>query len=175
MIMLRGVILALALLGADTPEGAVRSTWNAAVEGSPRSFLNSLCPRSSEKVLDVCFEYLGHMRNLDRLRLGELFATLRLEAAPAEVEHWDSIAVLEMMISSPGHHHLLNSGDMSVDSVRLVNGAARVSITVALPGFDPLSLHLPVSNTPSGWRTGGLEEIIERILKTTVPACGPDS
>ena len=90
--MIRGIVLVLAVL--STPEEALRSTWSTVQDGSPRDFLYSLTSDCAERILDTCGDYLEVIRSMDRPELGQLFASMRLEAAPDEVEYWDETAVL---------------------------------------------------------------------------------
>ncbi|OPL18624.1 MAG: hypothetical protein AVO35_04640 [Candidatus Aegiribacteria sp. MLS_C] len=166
--MVRGTLLLLALLSGGTPREALENTWAAVQEGSPRIFLGSLTPETSSSILDSCSVYLDLLRSYSRERLGEIFASLRIEAAPDEVLRWDSLAVLEMIMSSPGHHALVNDTDVLVDSVRTIDSMAVVHVTVVLPdgSREPVVFHTALS--PLGWRTGGLEPLMGEILEAVL-------
>ncbi|MBN2586101.1 MAG: hypothetical protein JXA64_06840 [Candidatus Fermentibacteraceae bacterium] len=163
--MLRGIVLFLALVSGDTPQEAVENTWAALRDGSPRDFLGSLTDETSSAILDTCREYLDTLRTLTGDDLGEIFASVRLEAAPDEVHHWDAMAVLEMVISSPGHHSLLNDTEISIDSVDTRDGVAVVYLTVMPPDGSPEEIIIMAASSPLGWRTGGLEPLAESALE----------
>lgn len=166
--MLRGIILILALLSANSPEEAILDTWNAIQDGSPTIFLNSLTTTSSANILQVCSEYLETMKTLSPAELGELFASFRLEAAPNEIEFWNSTAVLEMLISSPGHHQTINRSTMTIDSIQSSESTARAFLTINMPNNEQATLELPVTASPLGWHTAGLESIAETILDSFI-------
>lgn len=162
--MLQGIILTLTLLGANTPEEAILDTWSAVQDGSLDTFLSTLTPACSENLLQICNEYLDAMKTLTPLELGELFASFRLEAAPNEIEFWNSAAVLEMLISSPGHHQTLNGSTITIDSIHSSESTARAFVTVNMPCDERTTLEIPLTASPLGWQTGGLESIVENIL-----------
>ncbi len=166
--MLQGIILILALLSADTPEEAILDTWSAIQDGSPSIFLNTLTPTCSENILRICSEYLETMKILTPTELGELFASFRLEAAPNEIEFWNSTAVLEMLISSPGHHQTINRSTMTIDSIQSAESTARAFVTINMPDNERTTLELPLTASPLGWHTAGLESIAETILDNTI-------
>lgn len=169
MTLLRGIILITALLSGNTPREAVENTWEAVQEGSPRAFLGSLTPGCSSGILSACEEHLETLQNLSHSELGEVFASVRLEAAPDEVEYWDGMAVLEMMMSSPSHHSILNSSRMTVDSVITSENTATAHVSVTLPDIRTIILELPLTSSPLGWRTGGLLPLVESVLEHTAP------
>lgn len=162
--MLQGIILTLTLLSANTPEEAIMDTWSAIQDGSPHILLSTLTQACSENVLQICNDYLDAMKTLTPLELGELFASFRLEAAPNEIEFWNSTAVLEMLISSPGHHHTINRSTITVDSIHLSESKAIAFVTISMPQEERAILELPLTDSPLGWQTGGLESIVETIL-----------
>ena len=166
--MLQGIILTLTLLSANTPEEAILDTWSAIQDGSPHILLSTLTPACSENVLQICSEYLGSMKTLTPLELGELFASFRLEAAPNEIEFWNSTAVLEMVISSPGHHQTINRSTITVDSIHLSENKAMAFVTISMPREERAELELPLTSSSLGWQTGGLESIVESILDSTI-------
>lgn len=166
--MLRGIILVMALLSANTPEEAILDTWSAIQDGSPRTFLSTLTPTCSESILQICDEYLETMKTLTMAELGELFASFRLEAAPNEIEFWNSTAVLEMLISSPGHHQTINRSTMTIDSIRSAESTARAFVTINMPNNERATFELPLTASPLGWYTSGLESIAETILDGTI-------
>jgi hypothetical protein len=166
--MLRGTVLFLALISGNTPQEAVEHTWAALQDGSPRDFLGSLTDETSSAILDTCQEYLGILRSLTSEELGEIFASVRLEAAPDELEHWDSISVLEMVMSSPQHHTLLNDTEIAIDSVDTRDSVAVVYLTVSPPEGIPEAIIIYTAASPFGWRTGGLEPLAETALERTV-------
>ncbi len=166
--MLRGIILILALLSANSPEEAILDTWNAIQDGSPDIFLNTLTPTCSSSILQICGEYLETMKTLTPTELGELFASFRLEAAPNEIEFWNSTAILEMLISSPEHHQTINRSTMTIDSMQSDESTARAFITINLPCNDQVTLELSVTASPLGWHTAGLESIAETLLDRTI-------
>ncbi len=166
--MLQGIILTLTLLSANTPEEAILDTWSAIQDGSPHILLSTLTPACSENVLQICNEYLGEMKTLTPLELGELFASFRLEAAPNEIEFWNSTAVLEILISSPEHHHTINRSTMTIDSIHSSQSTARAFVTINLPYDFITTLDIPLTASPMGWQTGGLESIVETILDSAI-------
>ncbi|NOQ22492.1 MAG: hypothetical protein GQ565_07565 [Candidatus Aegiribacteria sp.] len=166
--MLRGIILILTLLGADTPEEAILDTWDAIQDGSPRTFLSTLSPTCSANILQICSEYLETMKTLTPPELGELFASFRLEAAPNEIEFWDSTAVLEMLISSPGHHQTINRSTITIDSIQSAESTARAFVTINMPDDERTTLVLPVTASTLGWHTAELESIAGTILDSTI-------
>lgn len=166
--MLRGIILILSLLSAHSPEEAIQETWNSLQDGSPDTFLSTLTPTCSANILQLCSEYLDTMKTLSCEELGELFASFRLEAAPNEIEFWNNIAVLEMIISSPGQHQIINNSTMTIDSIQPADGTAKAFVTISMPHNQSASLELPVTTSPLGWHTGGLESIAETILVNTI-------
>lgn len=168
MTLLRGIILITALLSGNTPREAVENTWEAVREGSPRSFLGSLTPGCSSEILSACEEHLELLRTMNHSELGEVFASVRLEAAPDEVEHWDGMAVLEMIMSSPSHHSILNSSRMTVDSLITAESTATAYVSITLPGNRTRTLDFPLSASPLGWKTGGLLPILESVLEHSV-------
>lgn len=168
MTLLRGVFLIAALLSGNTPREAVQDTWETVQEGSPRAFLGTLTPQCSGEILSACREYLETLRTMDHSELGEVFASVRLEAAPDEVEYWDGMAVLEMMMSSPSHHSILSSSLMTVDSVAAAESTATAYVTLTLPGNRSRALELPLRASPLGWTTGGLLPLAESVLEHTV-------
>ncbi|MEN8209037.1 MAG: hypothetical protein ABFR50_07275 [Candidatus Fermentibacteria bacterium] len=162
--MLTGTILTIALLSANTPEQAILDSWNAIQDGSPNTFLSTLTPICSENILQICGEYLDTMKTLTPQELGELFASFRLEAAPNEIEFWNSTAVLEMLISSPEHHQIINRSTMTIDSIHSSENTALAFVTITMPGDERTGLEIPLSPSPLGWYTSGLESIAETIL-----------
>lgn len=162
--MLQGIILTLTLLSANTPEQALLETWNAIQDGSPHTFLSTLTPSCSDGILLICSEYLDTMKTLTPIELGELFASFRLEAAPNEIEFWNSTAILEMLISSPEHHQTINRCTMTIDSIQTTDNKAIAFVTINMPSDELTTLELPLSASPLGWQTGGLESIAETIL-----------
>ncbi len=166
--MLRGIILLLALLNANSPQEAILDTWSAIQDGSPQLFLSTLTPACSENILQICIEYLDTMKTLTPLELGELFAYFRLEAAPNEIQFWNGTAVLEMLISSPQHHQTINGSTMTIDSIATSDTTARAFLTISMPRDFQASLEIPLSASPLGWQTEGLESIAETILNTAI-------
>jgi len=162
--MLWGIILIMALQSANTPEEAILDTWNAIQDGSPQTFLRTLTPTCSENILELCSDYLEVMKTLSPTELGELFASFRLEAAPNEIEFWNSTAVLEMLISSPAHHQTINGCTMTIDSIDSADSTARVFVSVQMPCDQIATFELPVTASPFGWCTSGLEVIADTIL-----------
>ena len=166
--MLRGIILILALLSSNTPEEAIQDTWDALQDGSPDIFLSTLTPACSANILQLCSEYLDTMKTLSHEELGELFASFRLEAAPNEIEFWNTTAVLEMIISAPGQYQIINNSTMTIDSIHEGDNTAKAFVTISMPGNQSVSLELPMTPSPPGWRTGGLESIAETILENSI-------
>ncbi|MCD4776900.1 MAG: hypothetical protein K8S15_12725 [Candidatus Aegiribacteria sp.] len=166
--MLRGIILILSLLSAHSPEEAIQDTWNSLQDGSPDSFLCTLTPACSANILRLCSEYLDLMKTLSNEELGELFASFRLEAAPNEIEFWNNTAVLEMIISSPGQHQIINNSTITIDSIHAADGTAEVFVTINMPNNQSASLELPVTASPPGWHTAGLEDLTEILLENTI-------
>ena len=162
--MLQGIILTLTLLSANTPQEAILDTWSAIQDGSPHTFLGTLTPSCSESILQICSEYLETMKTLTPIELGELFASFRLEAAPNEIEFWNCTAVLEMLISSPQHHQTINGSTMTIDSIQTAENKAIAFVTINMPSDQQTTFELPLSSSPLGWQTGGLESIAETIL-----------
>lgn len=162
--MLQGIILTLTLLCANTPEEAILDTWSAIQDGSPQIFLSTLTQACSDSILQICSKYLDTMRTLTQIELGELFASFRLEAAPDEIEFWNSTAVLEMLISSPGHHQTINRSTITVDSIHTSQNKAIAFVTINMPCDERTTLELPLSASPLGWQTGGLESYAEILL-----------
>lgn len=162
--MLQGIILTLTLLSANTPEQAILDTWSAIQDGSPHTFLGTLTTDCSENIQLICSDYLEAMKTLTPMQLGELFASFRLEAAPNEIEFWNSIAVLEMLISSPEHHQTINRSTMTIDSIQTADGTARAFVTINMPCNERTILELTLTSSPLGWQTEGLESIAETIL-----------
>ncbi len=166
--MLRGIILILALLSANTPEEAILDTWSAIQDGSPSTFLSTLSPACSENIHQICCEYLETMKTLTPAELGELFASFRLEAAPNEIDFWNGTAVLEMLISSPGHYQTINNSSIAIDSIQSAESTAMAFITINMPNNESATLELPLTASPLGWHTAGLESIAETILNSTI-------
>jgi len=166
--MLRGIILILALLNAPSPEEAIQETWTALQDGSPSTFLATLTNTCSDNILQMCQEYLNTMQTMTNEELGELFASLRLEAAPNEIEFWNSTAVLEMIISSPGQQWILANSSVTIDSIQTAQTTAKAYIAITIPGLEPTSIELPLVASPLGWHTAGLEDITEILLENTI-------
>lgn len=166
--MLRGIILLLALLSANTPEDAILDTWSAVQGGCPRTFLSTLTTSCSENIHQICSDFLETMKTLAPLQLAELFASFRLEAAPNEIELWDSTAVLEMLISSPEHHQIINRSTITIDSILTAEDTARAFVTINMPNNQRATLELPLSASPLGWYTAGLESVAEAILSSAI-------
>lgn len=166
--MLQGIILILALLSGNSAEDAILDSWNAIQDGSPDSFLATLTPTCSGNILQLCSEYLDSMKTLSCEELGELFAFFRLEAAPNEIEFWDTTAVLEMIISSPKHHQIINNSTMTIDSIHTTEDTAEAFITISIPDNQSVNLELPMTASPLGWHIGGLESVTEIILENTL-------
>jgi hypothetical protein len=166
--MLRGIILILVFLSANTPEQAIQDTWDALQDGSPDSFLSTLTPTCSANILQLCSEYLDKMKTLSSVDLGELFASFRLEAAPNEIQFWNSTAVLEMIISSPGQYQIISNCTITIDSIHATDSTAEAFVTISIPDNQSASLELPITASPLGWHTGGLESIAQTILKNTI-------
>jgi len=165
--LLRGIILTLTLLGADSPEEAIMDTWNAIQNGSPAAFLATLSPDCSSNITQVCDDYLEEMRTLSPAELGELFASFRIEAAPNEIEFWNSNAVLEMLLSSPSQRQKLENTTITVDSMHEGDSTSKVCITVTIQN-STTALELPAVSSPLGWHTAGLETIVETLLNTAI-------
>ena len=165
--MFWGIILVVFLQNSVTPEEAIQSTWISLRDASPDAFLSTLTPACSDNILLLCSQSLDTMRTLSNEELGELFASLRLEAAPDEIYIWDSMAVLEMLISSPGHNHVVVNSTMLIDSILTADSAATAFVTITTPGYEPLCIRLKLSASPAGWSTGGLESITKTILSNT--------
>jgi len=166
--MLRGIILILSLLSANSPEEAVQDTWSAFQDGSPNSLLSTLTPTCSANILQLCSQYLDIMKTLSHEELGELFASFRLEAAPNEIEFWNSSAVLEMIISSPGQYQIISNSTMTIDSIHEGDSTAKAFVTISMPDNQSVSLELQMTASPMGWHTGGLESIAQTILESTI-------
>jgi len=162
--MLQGIILTLTLFSANTPEQAILDTWSAIQDGSPQLFLSTLTPECSENIQRICSDYLEAMKTLTSTQLGELFASFRLEAAPGEIEFWNSTAVLEMLISSPEHHQTINTSTMTIDSIQTAQNTARAFVTINNPHDEPITFELTLTASPLGWQTEGLESIAETIM-----------
>jgi hypothetical protein len=162
--LLRGILLLLSTIASDTPGGVAEAAWNAIQEGSPQDFLGTLTFETSDSVLDVCETYLEKLKTLDHEQLGEIFASVRLEAAPNEIEYWDGMAVLEMVMSSPKHHSMLQESQMTVDSVHSRDSSATVYVTVSIPGVTTQQLELPAEASPLGWRMGAMAPIVDSAL-----------
>lgn len=168
MNIVRGTLLLMALLSGGSPREAVENTWAAIQEGSPRVFLNSLTPDTESAILDSCSAYLDSLRSYSRERLGEIFASVRIEAAPDEVHNWDSLALLELIMSSPEHHSLVNDTGVEVDSVMTGESIAVVHATVTLPDGSAECVIIYAALSPLGWRTGGLEPLMGTILEAVL-------
>jgi len=166
--MLRGIILILALLSANTPEEAILDTWSAIQDGSPTILLNTLTPACSENILQICSEYLETMKTLTPTELGELFASFRLEAAPNEIEFWDSTTILEMLISSPGHHQTISRSTMTIDRIQSTENTAQAFVTINMPNNERTTFELSLTASHLGWHTAGLESIAKMILDSTI-------
>jgi len=166
--MLRGIILLAAMLSGGTPGDAVTDTWSAVQDGSPREFLASLTDETCEAVIGVCEEYLQVLNGMTSEELGRVFASLRLEAAPNEVRHWDPMAVLEMVMSSPENHSIISRTSLRIDSVIPRDDAAIVHLTLGLPDGDSVSFPLYAAESPLGWRTGGVEPLVDRALESAL-------
>lgn len=164
--MIRGIVLVLAVL--STPEEALRSTWSTVQDGSPRDFLYSLTSDCAERILDTCGDYLEVIRSMDRPELGHLFASLRLEAAPDEVEYWDETAVLEMLMSSPDNRYMLRETTLTIDSITGGDSLAKAYLTLELNNSDSVSLQVHLINSALGWRTSGLQPLIEHLLGSSI-------
>jgi len=163
-----GIVLASALSFSDTPAEAIESTWAAVQDGSPNAFLQSLEPATADSILEECREYLGVMRGMGTDELGELFASIRLEAAPGELEHWNENAVLEMAMSSPSQHRMLDSSTMNIDSIAAGESSATARVTLNLQGHGTTGLELSLSSTPLGWRVGGIAHLTEAVLNSII-------
>ncbi len=166
--MFRGIILILSLLSANSPEEAILNTWSAIQDGSPDIFLSTLTPACSNNITQICNDCLDKMKTLSHIELGEFFASFRLEAAPNEIEFWNSNAVLEMLLSSPGQHQKLKNTTITVDSIHQNENTAKVCITLTTQNSSTTTLEFPAEASPGGWRTAGLESITETLLNTAI-------
>ena len=168
MIYLRGILLLLSAVSTNTPGGAAEAAWRAIQEGSPRDFLGTLTFETSNSVMEICENYLEKLQTYDHEQLGEIFASVRLEAAPDEIAYWDGMAVLEMVMSSPEHHSMLQESQMTVDSVESGDSSATVFVTVTMPGMNDHQLELPAEASPLGWRMGAMGPIVDSALQHLV-------
>ncbi|MBD3278183.1 MAG: hypothetical protein GF388_07785 [Candidatus Aegiribacteria sp.] len=164
--MIRGIVLILAMMA--TPEEAVRSTWSTVQDGSPRDFLYSLTSDCADRILDSCGDYLNIIRSMDRSELGHLFASLRLEAAPDEVEYWDETAVLEMLMSSPDNRYMLRESTLTIDSITGGDSLAKAYLTLELNNSHSVRFQVHLINSPLGWRTSGLQPLVEQLLEASI-------
>lgn len=164
--MIRGIVLILAML--STPEEAVLSTWSTVQDGSPEDFLYSLTSECSCRILQTCGDYLDRIRNMDQEELGHLFASLRLEAAPDEVDFWDETTVLEMLMSSPDNRYMLTESALVIDSITGGDSLAKAHVTIELGNSDSLSFQVHLVNSPLGWRISGLEPLVEHLLESII-------
>ena len=169
---IRGAFLAVTLLAmlpvfADgrSAEDAVMETWSAARQGSPENFLGSLDRSTSEGLLAMCEEYLDILRSLSAPELFLLFAAMRLEATPGEVEYWDGRSVLELMLTAPAHSYFLENSIMVIDSLQEGEDLCQVSFTIRDPYGHRTSLSLPVVMDGGGWRVSGLDTLMTTMIE----------
>lgn len=171
---MRGVVLLLATIlsipGISSAEEhpaaiAVLETWEAARCGSPDTFLQTMDEVSASGMLDFCGDFLEILRARSGTELMFLFAAMRLEAAPGEVEHWDDRSVLEVLLSAPDHAYFFENSFLSIDSTLQCDSAATVWFSISDPYGYTHMLQLQVVNTPGGWRTAGLDRLISSIVE----------
>jgi len=163
------LLVSAGLLGAETPDSAIMATWQAVMDGSPSGFLATLHPDCSAEILQLCQRYLDMLRKMSPQELGEVFALHRLEAAPDEVELWDSSAVLEMFISSPAQLRTLESSNLLIDSLQEEDSISTVFLSLSLPDGIVRQLEVEVVSTPLGQRVSGLEPYFEELLRSSLP------
>lgn len=170
----RGAFLAVALLAflqasADgrSAADAVMETWNAARQGSPENFLGSLDRSTSDGLLTMCEEYLDVLRSLSAPELFLLFAAMRLEAAPGEVENWDDRSVLELMLTAPAHSYFLENSNLVIDSLQEGENLCQVSFTIRDPSGNRTHLSLPVVMDDGGWRVSGLDTLMTTLIENS--------
>ena len=173
--MKRGVVIPLlfALVtgaAADThsatPDSAVLNTWNAVLNGSPQEFLETLESGCAEQIMQECTEYLHLMQTMSYEELGMIFAEMRLEAAPGEIEYWDNTAVLEMILSAPEQAYILDKSILLIDSLQSGASTGIVFISLDLDGIGNTLLEIPVVSTTAGWQVTGIDPIVSSVLES---------
>ena len=175
--MTRGVVAPLlfvlatavgAQIYSTTPDSAVLNTWNALLNGSPQEFLATLESGCSAQIMQECTEYLHLMQTMSYEELGMVFAELRLEAAPGEMEYWDNTAVLEMILSAPEQAYILEKSILLIDSLQSGNSTGIVFITLDISGIGNTSLEIPVISIAAGWQVTGIDPIVSTVLESII-------
>ena len=158
--------------GADmystTPDSAVLNTWNALLNGSPQEFLTTLESGCAEQIMQECTEYLHLMQTMPYVELGTIFAEMRLEAAPGEIEFWDNTTVLEMILSAPEHAYILDKSILLIDSLQSRNSTGIVFITLDISGIGNTLLEIPVVSKTAGWQVTGIDPIVSSVLESVI-------
>ncbi|MCD4848624.1 MAG: hypothetical protein K8R76_10595 [Candidatus Aegiribacteria sp.] len=175
--MTRGVVIPLlfmlatgaaAQMHGSAPDSAVLNTWNAVLNGSPQEFLITLESGCAEQIMQECTEYLHLMQTMSYENLGMIFAELRLEAAPGEIEFWDNTAVLEMILSAPGQVYILEKSILEIDGLQCDNSTGIVFISLDISGIGNVSLEIPVISTTAGWQVTGIDPIVSSVLESII-------
>lgn len=175
--MTRGVVIPLlfflvtaagAEMNGTTPDSAVLNTWNAVLNGSPQEFLATLESGCASQIMQECTEYLHLMQTMSFEELGMTFAGLRLEAAPGEIEYWDNIAVLEMILSAPEQAYILDKSILLIDSLQSGDGTCIVFISLEISGVGNTLLEIPVVSTTAGWQVTGIDPIVSSVLESII-------
>ena len=173
--MIRGAVIFLLLVltfsaGAEmhstAPDSAVHNTWNAVLIGSPQEFLATLEGGCSARLLMICDDYLRIMLTMSFEELGMTFARMRLEAAPSEIEYWDNIAVLEMILSAPSQVFILEQSIMVIDSLQIEDSTCIAFVSLEGSGIGNALLEIPVVSTTAGWQVTGIDPILSNILES---------
>ena len=173
--MIRGVVISLLLVltfsaGAEmhsaTPDSAVLNTWNAVLVGSPQEFLATLESGCADRIMLKCGDYLRIMQTMSFEELGMIFAKMRLEAAPAEIEYWDNNAVLEMILSAPEQVYILERSILVIDSLQRENSTCIAFVSLEGNGIGNALLEIPVVSTNAGWQVTGIDPILSNIVES---------
>jgi len=144
---------------------ALMDTWEAAGSGSSEDFLASLAPETSEGLLLMCGDYLDILRSLPDAELFLLFAAMRIDAAPGEVDVWDSRSVLELLLTAPSHAYLLENSIIVIDSLQEGESLSRVYFTLRDPYGHRTALDLPIVREGGLWRVSGIDTLMTSLIE----------
>ena len=175
--MTRGIVIPLLLLlatgaGAQihstTPDSAVLNTWNSVLNGSPQEFLMTLESGCASQIMQECTDYLQLMQTMSYEELGMIFAKLRLEAAPGEIEYWDNTAVLEMILSAPEQAYILEKSILLIDSLQSGASTGIAYVSLDISGIGNTIMEIPVISTTAGWQVTGIDPIVSSVLESII-------